>query len=70
MYDDSWHEEVENEFFIVKEDIKNTTVTLADGSESTMQQDIWIDTWVNKEYTRADLLEITFRSQGDESKLE
>ena len=66
MYDDSWHEEVENEFFIVKEDIKNTTVTLADGSESTMQQDIWIDTWVNKEYTRADLLEITFRSQGDE----
>ena len=69
-YDDTWYENVENEFFILQEDQKNTTITLADGTDSVVNQDIWIDTWVNKEYTRPDLLEITFSQQGTTEKLE
>ena len=65
-----WYEEVENEFFILQEDQKNATITLSDGTDSVVNQDIWIDTWVNKEYTRPDLLEITFSQQGTTEKLE
>lgn len=70
MYDEDWYDEVENEFFIEHEEDQVGTLTLADGVTTTdIHHYAWIDQWVNKEYTRPDILEFTFTTEGTTEKL-
>lgn len=69
QYDEDWYEDIENEFFIMHEEETNADVALSDGTYTTLKQYIWIDTWVNKEYTRPDVLDITFNTEGSSEKL-
>ena len=64
VYDEDWYEDIENEFFIMHEEQATQTVTLADGTTRDVNSYIWIDQWLNKEYTRPDVLEFTFNTEG------
>jgi len=63
--DMEWADEVENEFFIMHEENQSGTLDLADGTPTDIDHYAWIDQWVNKEYTRPDVLEFTFTTQGN-----
>lgn len=55
--------------FIMHEESQTGTIDLADGTPKDIKQHVWIDTWVNKEYTRPDVLEFTFNAEGTTEKL-
>jgi hypothetical protein len=69
QYDEDWYEDVENEFFIINEEEFTFTYNLEDGTPAEVKQLLWIDTWVNKEYTRPDVLDFTFNAEGPAEKL-
>jgi hypothetical protein len=68
-YDETWVDEYENEFFIMHEEYMSSWKPLSNGIDSEFKQSVWIDRWDNKEYTRPDVLEITFTSEGSSEKL-
>ena len=63
-YDEDWYEEIENEFFVQHEETATGTVDLADQTTHDVTAHVWVDTWVNKEYTRPDVLDFTFVADG------
>lgn len=67
-YDETWTDEVENEFFIMHEEYLSAYV-LVDNIDKQINANVWIDRWDNKEYTRPDVLDFTFNASGDAGKL-
>lgn len=68
-YDEDWYEDIENEMFIMWEESQTGDITNDDGTVDTISHHVWIDTWLNKEYTRPDVLEVTFNGEGTTNHL-
>lgn len=63
-YDEDWFEDIENIFNIQHEEETTGYVDLGADGTVELKSHLWVDTWVNKEYSRPDVLDFTFVTEG------
>jgi len=58
--DETWMDDVENEWFELHGELSESTMTDSDGTETDASVQLYIDNWVNKELKRPDVLDFIF----------
>ena len=65
--DETWMDDVENEWFELHGELAESTMTDSDGQETDASVQLYIDNWVNKELKRPDVLDFIFYTSGPSS---